>query len=118
MCVRATFPLVRRGTPCASVCVCAVWQLIQHLLLPGTSTAKCFLHFDTDEEQIYYFHFAVFVFVIEEARSLYYFSTVYSLGFSTDKNISALKVNILCLKIHLNVNLMNIQHLLICITKT
>lgn len=100
------------------VCVCAAWQLIQHLLLPGTSTAKCFLHFDIDEKQIYYFHLCVFVFVIEEALSLCYFSTIYSLGFSTDKNISALKINILYLKIHLNVNLMNIQYLFICITKT
>lgn len=100
------------------VCVCVAWQLILHLLLPGTSTAKRFLHFDIDEKQIYYFHFGVFVLVTEEALSLYYFSTVYSLGFSTDKNISALKINILCLKIHLNVNLMNIQHLFICISRT
>lgn len=102
----------------ACVRVCAAWQLIQHLLLPGTSTAKCFLHCDIDEKQIYYFHFGVFVFVKEEALSLYYFSTIYSLGFSTDKNISAGKINILYLKIHLNIKLMNIQYLFICITKT
>lgn len=98
------------------VCAC-VWQLIQHLLLPGTSAAKCFLHFDIDEKHICYFHFGVFVFVIEQVLSLYYFSTICSLGFSTDKNISAPKINILYFKVHLNINLINIQCLFICITK-
>lgn len=51
-------------------CVRAAWQLMQHSVLPGTSTAKCFLHFDRDEKQIYYFHFGVFVLVTEEALSI------------------------------------------------
>jgi len=89
-------------------------------LLPGTSTAKCFLLFDIDGNQIYYFHFGVFTFVTEEALSLYYFSSIYSVGFSTDKKISASKPNIFCFKIDLilNINIINIQYTFICINKT
>lgn len=55
------------------------------------------------------------MFVRDEVLSLYYFSTIYSLLFSTNKKISALEINIFYLKIYfkLNIHLINIQYIFI-----